>query len=84
MIEMRRKHPKWGRQGIADELAKANGWKPLVSANTVKRILKDAGLWETIEADVKKNPGRGEAAPQQSRNRPQTLTCALFPPPTKT
>ncbi len=38
-------HPAWGQQRLADELAKANGWVPLVSPNTVTRILRDAGLW---------------------------------------
>jgi hypothetical protein len=28
-----------GKQRIADELAKANGWVPIVNPNTVKRIL---------------------------------------------
>ena len=38
------------RQRLADELAKANGWVPLVSPNTVKRILRDAGLWSAPAA----------------------------------
>ncbi len=36
---------RWGKQRIADELAKANTWVPVISPNTVKRILQDAGLW---------------------------------------
>jgi transposase len=44
VIAMRQAHPDWGKQRIADELAKANGWIPLLSPNTVKRILIDAGL----------------------------------------
>jgi len=47
---MRREHPKWGKQRIADELAKDNNWEPVVCPNTVKRILQDAGLWETPES----------------------------------
>jgi transposase len=54
VIAARREHPEWGKRRIADELTKANDWAPLVSPNTVRRILKDAGLWETIESDVKK------------------------------
>src|SRR5262245_58094347 len=42
VVEMRQQHPAWGRQRIADELAKADGWIPVVSPNTVKRILRDA------------------------------------------
>ena len=57
VIDVRREHPDWGRKRIADELAKANNWVPLVSPNTVKRILKDAGLWEAIEADAEKKAG---------------------------
>ena len=54
VIAARREHPQWGKQRITDELAKANNWVPLVSPNTVRRILEDAGLWRTIESDVGK------------------------------
>jgi len=54
VIELRQQHPAWGRQRIAVELAKANGWVPLVSPNTVKRILCDAGLWATQQQGAKK------------------------------
>ena len=47
VIDLRQQHPAWGKQRLADELAKANGWVPIVSPNTVKRILRDAGLWDT-------------------------------------
>ena|SRR5215468_11936714 len=47
VIALRHDHPDWGKQRLADELAKANGWRPLLSPNTVKRILRDAGLWTT-------------------------------------
>jgi transposase len=57
VVAARCEHPEWGKQRIADELAKANNWVPLVSPNTVRRILKDAGLWETIESDVEKKAG---------------------------
>ena len=57
VIEMREKHPGWGKQRIADELAKANNWVPLVAPQTVRRILKDAGLWEVVEAEAKKKAG---------------------------
>ena len=46
VIALRRDHPDWGKDRIADELAKAHGWVPLVSPNTVRRMLRDAGLWE--------------------------------------
>lgn len=57
VIALRREHLDWGKKRIADELAKANNWVPLVSPNTVKRVLKDADLWETVEADAEKKAG---------------------------
>lgn len=45
VTDMRREHPDWGKARIAQEMAKANNWVPLLSPNTVKRILRDAGLW---------------------------------------
>lgn len=53
VLTLRHHHPTWGKQRLADELAKANGWVPLVSPNTVKRILQDAGLWTTPSAGKK-------------------------------
>jgi transposase InsO family protein len=47
VAELRRQNPTWGKQRIADELAKANHWVPVVAPNTVRRILCDAGLWPT-------------------------------------
>ena len=54
VIEMRRDHPNGGKRRIADEVAKGNSWVPVVSANTVKRILKDVGLWSPEESRKKK------------------------------
>jgi transposase len=48
VIRLRREHPDWGNNQIADDLAKSNDWVWLVSPNTVKRILQQAGLWETV------------------------------------
>jgi transposase len=54
VIALRRAHPEWGKQRLADELAKANDWVPIVSPNTVKRILQDAALWPVAENEAKK------------------------------
>lgn len=54
VIEMRRKHADYGKHRIADELAKANNWVPVVSPNTVRRILEEAGLWKPEETGPKK------------------------------
>ena len=53
---MRREHPEWGKARIAQEMAKANNWVPLVSPNTVKRILRDAELWPERGVGEKKKP----------------------------
>jgi transposase len=54
VIALRQHHPSWGKHHLAAELAKANNWVPLVSPNTVKRILHDAGLWLSSETAAKK------------------------------
>ena len=57
VITLRKSHPNWGKRSIANELAKENNWVPLVSPNTVRRILEDAGLWTVItETSSPKGP----------------------------
>jgi len=58
VIEMRVQHPNWGKQRIADELAKANNWVALLSPATVRRILRDASLWPTPAPAAKKGASR--------------------------
>jgi len=55
---LREQEPDWGKRRIADELSKGNNWVPLVSPNTVRRILCDAGLWPPPEAPAKKGGPR--------------------------
>ena len=45
VTEMRQQNPSWGKRRIADEITKDNQWVPLVTPNTVRRVLQDAGLW---------------------------------------
>ena len=54
VVDLKQAQPNWGMKRIADELAKANSWGPLVSPHTGRRILKDAGLWESVEVGAKK------------------------------
>jgi transposase len=54
VIKLRQEQPGWGKRRIRDAVAKENNWVPLVSPNTVKRILQDAGLWSVPETSVKK------------------------------
>jgi hypothetical protein len=52
---MRQQNPSWGKRRIADEITKNNQWVPLVTPNTVRRILQDAALWpEPASAGKKK------------------------------
>ena len=71
VVKARREHPEWGKERIADELAKGNNWVPLVSPNTVRRILRDADLWETIEnaAAKKDRPSQSCALPKNPDKR---------------
>jgi len=62
VIEMKGDHPEWGKERIAQELAKPNNWMPLVSPNTVRRILVDAGLWQPSHIAEKKRPMNPSAA----------------------
>ena len=54
VVALHQEHSAWGKQRLADELAKENGWVPVVSPNTIKRILTDAGLWQGPRAAEKK------------------------------
>jgi transposase len=58
VIALRREHSDWGKRRIADEVAKANSWVPLVSPNTVRRILTDANLWPAAETGGGKKEGQ--------------------------
>ncbi len=59
VIVLRQQHPEWGKQRIAEELAKTHTWVPLVCPNTVKRILLDAGLWAPLTGPAQKGGLRG-------------------------
>jgi transposase len=54
ILELHDQHAEWGKHRMAQEIAKANNWVPLVSPNTVRRVLEDAGLWKPEESRVKK------------------------------
>lgn len=57
VIELKKTNKEWGRRRIADEISKKNNWVPLVSASSVRRILKDAGLMPEGEEEKKKKEG---------------------------
>jgi transposase len=69
VVAMREAQPTWGKRRIADELTKGNNWVPLVSPNTVKRILQDAGLWHPATSGAKKGGSKtASAAPKSPDN----------------
>lgn len=68
VVELKRAHPEWGKDRIAQELAKPNNWVPLVSPNTVRRILQDAGLW-SASPPVKKKVMSQSAGRRTSRDK---------------
>jgi hypothetical protein len=72
VIDLRRQNPRWGKRRIADELAKANRWEPLLSPNTVKRILIDAGLWTPLLATAKKG-GRTRSVARRTNPARQSM-----------
>lgn len=50
VIALRRENARWGKQRIADDLAQKNNWVAVISPNTVKRILQEAGLWPATQS----------------------------------
>lgn len=83
VIELRGLHADWGKHRLAAELAKANNWVPVVSPNTVRRILEDAGLWQPGEMRPKKTPSQRSPGPQKNPGKHSTLTSVLSRPVTK-
>ncbi len=58
VLDLHHQHEDWGKHRITDEIAKANNWVPLVSPNTVRRILEEAGLWQSAKPGRKKTPSK--------------------------
>jgi transposase len=56
VLELHEAHQDWGKRRLADEMAKANNWVPLISPNCVRRILREAGMWRPEEKKGKKRP----------------------------
>ncbi len=55
VVKLKKENNQWGKRRIADELAKKNGWVPVISPNTVREILREKGMWtETASASKKK------------------------------
>jgi transposase len=55
VVRLKKENKEWGKRRIADDLAKKNGWKPVISPNTVREILREEGMWpETVSVLKKK------------------------------
>ncbi len=67
VVLLRKAHPHWGKHTIANELTKENNWVPLVSPNTVRRILEDAGLWKQIREN---SPPKGPSGKARTAENP--------------
>ncbi|MEA1964375.1 MAG: helix-turn-helix domain-containing protein [Candidatus Aerophobetes bacterium] len=46
IIELKKKHPKWGRRTIASIIRNENNGKRIISPSGVQKILEKADLWK--------------------------------------
>ena len=46
IIELKKKHPLWGRRTITLVICNENNGKKIISPSGVQKILEKAGLWE--------------------------------------
>lgn len=70
VVEVRRAHPDWGKLRIADELAKEHNWVAVISPNTVRRILREAGLWSGTAGRPKKGVALTPTEPPNDPGKP--------------
>ncbi len=75
VIEQRRQNGSWGKRRIADELGKKNNWIPVISPNTVKRILQEAGLWSA--AKTQSSPTKFEPVSRTAERPGQSFNVDL-------
>jgi len=54
VVLLKQENPEWGKRRIADELVRENSWVPVISPNTVRKILKDKGMWPETTSEPKK------------------------------
>jgi len=46
IIELKKKHPQWGRRTIASVICNENSGKRIISPSGVQKILERVGLWK--------------------------------------
>ena len=62
IIELRRKHPNWGKKRIAQWIWKEHDWERVVAIETVRNILDRHGLWNPVRRGKKNKNNRGITA----------------------
>lgn len=77
VIAMKRAYPGWGKQRIADELRKENGWLPLVSSSTVRMILVEHGSMPSAARRPEKSAQPPSSGGRHAENPGQTLNVDL-------
>jgi transposase len=45
-IELKKKHPQWGRRTIASVICNGNNVKKIISPSGVQKVLKKADIWK--------------------------------------
>ncbi|MFN8457021.1 MAG: integrase core domain-containing protein [Anaerolineae bacterium] len=81
VIALRRQNGRWGKRRIADELGKKNNWIAVISPNTVKRILQEAGLWPQPQSQS--TPPKFEPVSRTAERPGQSLNVDLCFVPAK-
>jgi len=46
VIDLKKKHPQWGRRTISSVICNENNGKKIISPSGVQKILEKAGLWK--------------------------------------
>jgi len=69
VLELWEEHPERGKQRIAQQMKEENGWQSVVSANTVREILREAGQWREAGAQ----PKRRKAVVRRAEQPGQTV-----------
>jgi len=66
IVELRRKHPDWGKKRIAQQIWKEHDWEHVVAITTVKNVLKRHGMWNA-EKRKKKKKNKGTTADKANK-----------------
>jgi transposase InsO family protein len=70
IVNLKRKHPNWGKKRIAQQIWKENNWEQNVAIDTVKNVLNRHGMWKEDgkRKEKKKNKGITAQEPNKTIN----------------